>query len=332
MHKKDKVSIDVKLIEQEHRFIHVFKNYFHKWGESDPRKEAAGKALKTNLFSWFLRLFVLGSVVSIGGFSLYFMFKQTELMAENNESVKLQIKQSAEQFEKSMEQLVLNTKILEEEFRINKNVTSMDVRFRLLEYLYSGKELTESLQKHKYGLYTELVPNYSSRLRGQAVIDLINLERPIVENRLNKFKENLEYPISESPDTPFRINFNSLLLQETIFNRTDFSDVDFSHSSFHNSSCFDCDFGKATLSNVNFENAKLVNSNFSGTDLSGSNMRGANLNIIKWDKNTKVIDLNLTGIKSAPQGFVKFAKQNGAVFSDSEWEKRKSIFNRHFGF
>lgn len=79
----------------------------------------------------------------------------------------------------------------------------------------------------------------------------------------------------------------------------------------------------STLRNVSFANADLKNTDLTGSDMTGANLsqadldsadlRSVNLMDIQWKQIKSIKGANIAGVKSAPEGFVQWALQNGAI-------------------
>jgi hypothetical protein len=74
----------------------------------------------------------------------------------------------------------------------------------------------------------------------------------------------------------------------------------------------------ASLSNADLKDADLVGSDLAGADLteadlSGADLRSVNLSLVKWKAIKSIKSANIAGVKAAPEGFVQWALQNGAV-------------------
>jgi len=76
------------------------------------------------------------------------------------------------------------------------------------------------------------------------------------------------------------------------------------------------DISGAFLPELNLENAKLERANISGADL-----RNANLHDIKnWQTIQSIEFANIYKVVNPPEGFIEWAKENGAVSIESKQE------------
>jgi len=89
------------------------------------------------------------------------------------------------------------------------------------------------------------------------------------------------------------------------------------------------DFSRAELMRADLSGAHLSNANLSGANLSEANFFAADLitadltDIKGWRKIKSIKFANIHGVKNAPDGFIEWAKQNGAVniVIYPEWKK-----------
>lgn len=72
------------------------------------------------------------------------------------------------------------------------------------------------------------------------------------------------------------------------------------------------------LSNADLKDADLVGGDLQGADLSradlgGADLRSANLYSVNWKAIRNIKSANIAGVKGAPEGFIQWALQNGAI-------------------
>jgi len=91
MEEKDLISIEARLLEQEHRPFTLLKNFFNRkqWDKQDPRRKAVKTALLWRLF--FSPAVIAGTGGLIALASLIILYWQTEVLVNQN---KLLIKQN----------------------------------------------------------------------------------------------------------------------------------------------------------------------------------------------------------------------------------------------
>jgi uncharacterized protein YjbI with pentapeptide repeats len=119
-----------------------------------------------------------------------------------------------------------------------------------------------------------------------------------------------------------------LKLERANLLRADFSAADLRHSDlqsadFTNANLHSANFREGDLENTSFQSADMTDADFSGSnlagaklddaDISGADLRFADLRNVGWKQIKKVTAANIAGVKNAPEGFVEWALQNGAV-------------------
>jgi hypothetical protein len=110
-----------------------------------------------------------------------------------------------------------------------------------------------------------------------------------------------------------RANFNSADVRNSDFRFADFSSADLQSANFRGS-----DFRNADLSAAQLTDADLFGANLSGADLSKTTLENTDLcntdlRNVRWQQIRNVSKANLFGAKNAPEGFLAWALQNGAV-------------------
>jgi Pentapeptide repeats (8 copies) len=100
--------------------------------------------------------------------------------------------------------------------------------------------------------------------------------------------------------------------------RSDLQSADFTNANLHSAN-----FREGNLENASFQSADLTDADLSGSnlsgaklddaDISGADLRFADLRGVEWRHLRKVTAANIAGVKNAPEGFVEWALQNGAV-------------------
>jgi hypothetical protein len=91
-------------------------------------------------------------------------------------------------------------------------------------------------------------------------------------------------------------------------------------ANFRGSRLGDASFEHADMQDMDLVGASLENAKLGGADLSEADLRSANLKGMEWKQIRSIRGANIAGIQDAPDGFVKWALQNGAVQSTSSDE------------
>lgn len=114
-----------------------------------------------------------------------------------------------------------------------------------------------------------------------------------------------------------RSNLNSADLRDSDFAYADFSDADLRSANFRQSNLRNVSLQRANLDDCDLSGADLDNVDLSGATLTNADLRFANLSNIHWRDVRAVKNANIYGVKNAPNGFVRWALQHGAVQIES---------------
>jgi hypothetical protein len=114
-----------------------------------------------------------------------------------------------------------------------------------------------------------------------------------------------------------RSNFSGADLRDSNFNSADFSDSNLRAANFRESRLQGAGFQRAALDDADLTGADLSNADLSGAVLTNADLSNANLANLHWLDLGNVKNANISGVKNAPKGFIVWAKQRGAVQSES---------------
>src|SRR5579859_7068523 len=94
--------------------------------------------------------------------------------------------------------------------------------------------------------------------------------------------------------------------------------ADLTYADLHNANFRGSTLENASLTNADLKDADLVGSDLTGAnlsqaDLTGADLRNVNLARVQWMQIKSVKSANIAGVKAAPQGFLQWAMQNGAI-------------------
>jgi hypothetical protein len=115
-----------------------------------------------------------------------------------------------------------------------------------------------------------------------------------------------------------RSNFSSADLRDSNFNFADFSDADLRTANFRRSHLQGAGFERADLQDADLTDADLTGADLSGAALSHADLTNTNLANLQWRDLRSVKSTNIYGVKNAPDGFVPWAKQHGAVQTEPD--------------
>jgi uncharacterized protein YjbI with pentapeptide repeats len=113
--------------------------------------------------------------------------------------------------------------------------------------------------------------------------------------------------------------------------QANFSEADLLDANFSGANLYGANFTKAYLRHANFSGARLERANFAGADLMYANLTEADLrlanllDIKNWQEIKSVELANICDVNNPPDGFIEWAKENGAVSIEDveEWKKLK---------
>jgi uncharacterized protein YjbI with pentapeptide repeats len=110
-----------------------------------------------------------------------------------------------------------------------------------------------------------------------------------------------------------RSNFSAADLRDSHFNFADFSDANLHTANFRHSHLNGAGFQRADVGDADLVDADLSDADFSGATLTNADLRNANLSNLHWRDIADLKNANIFGVKNAPDGFVSWAKQHGAI-------------------
>lgn len=110
-----------------------------------------------------------------------------------------------------------------------------------------------------------------------------------------------------------RSNFNAGDLRNSDFSSADLSNADLRSANFRDANLRDTNFAEADLQDADLSGAELSGADLSGANLAGADLNKANAANVRWHEVRSVKNANLFGLKNAPQGFLAWALQHGAV-------------------
>jgi hypothetical protein len=110
-----------------------------------------------------------------------------------------------------------------------------------------------------------------------------------------------------------RANLSAADLRDSDLHFADLTWADLHYVNLRNSNLEHTLFNHADLRDCDFNGANLAAASFDGADLTNADLRAADLRGIAWQHIAAVVNANIAGVKNAPDGFVAWALQNGAV-------------------
>jgi len=166
------------------------------------------------------------------------------------------------------------------------------------------------------------------REKSEAVKTFVLLER-------NRIAREQKEAIENRTESPYdRIDLGYADLQNLIMYTFDLNSVEFINTNLTNANLGEATLtnaylGEATLTNAYLREATLTNAYLREATLTNAYLReatltdadltGANLKDIKtWREIKSIKGTNITGVKNAPEGFIEWARENGAVIDEPD--------------
>jgi uncharacterized protein YjbI with pentapeptide repeats len=115
-----------------------------------------------------------------------------------------------------------------------------------------------------------------------------------------------------------RSNFSGADLRDSDFAFADFSDANLRSVNFRQSNLHSAHFQHVHLDYADLWGADLNGADLSGAEIDSVDLRFANLANVHWHDLRTVKNANIYGVKNAPDGFIPWALQHGAVQSESD--------------
>ncbi len=115
-----------------------------------------------------------------------------------------------------------------------------------------------------------------------------------------------------------RSNFSGADLRDSDFAFADFSDANLRSVNFRQSNLHNAHFQHVHLDYADLWGADLSGADLSGAEIDSVDLRFANLANVHWHDLRTVKNANIYGVKNAPDGFISWALQHGAVQSESD--------------
>jgi hypothetical protein len=110
-----------------------------------------------------------------------------------------------------------------------------------------------------------------------------------------------------------RSNFSAADLRDGNFNFADLSDANMRTANLRESHLQGASFQRTDMDDADLTDADLTEADLSGASLSNADLSNTNLSNLRWRDLRSVKGSNLYGVKNAPDGFISWARQHGAV-------------------
>jgi Pentapeptide repeats (8 copies) len=110
-----------------------------------------------------------------------------------------------------------------------------------------------------------------------------------------------------------RADFSGADLRDSHFDLADLSDAELSNANFRGGHLRGSALQGADMESADLADADLNDADLSGSKLTDADLSNAKLANVRWRDIKSVKNANIYGVKNAPDGFVAWAKQHGAV-------------------
>jgi uncharacterized protein YjbI with pentapeptide repeats len=112
-------------------------------------------------------------------------------------------------------------------------------------------------------------------------------------------------------------------LRMAVFDQANLEYADLASANIRDGSLVKADLRYAMFADSDLNGCNLSEANCEGADFSRADLRNCELKNLNWKGIKEVKLANLFGVKDAPEGFIAWAMQKGAVSieSDAEWEE-----------
>jgi hypothetical protein len=115
-----------------------------------------------------------------------------------------------------------------------------------------------------------------------------------------------------------RANFTAVDARGGDFRGADLSNANLESANFRDGDFRETDLSGTQLREVDFTGVHLAGADFSGAVLDDADLQNADVQGIRWRQIRSIRKANLAGLQHAPDGFLAWAQQNGAVATAHE--------------
>jgi len=115
-----------------------------------------------------------------------------------------------------------------------------------------------------------------------------------------------------------RANLSTADLRNSDFHLADFTWADMHSANLRYSNLQNTVFDNANLQEVDLVGCNLAGARLDSADLSGADLRFADLKGVAWKRLAAIRMANIAHIRNAPDGFIAWALQNGAIQKPSD--------------
>jgi Pentapeptide repeats (8 copies) len=117
-----------------------------------------------------------------------------------------------------------------------------------------------------------------------------------------------------------RANFSAADLRGSNLSSADLTFANLGSANLRGSTLERASFSNADMKDADLVGSDLTGANLSHADLTSADLRFVNFSGVQWKEIKSMKSANIAGIKGAPEGFIRWALQNGAVENAQEDE------------
>jgi hypothetical protein len=110
-----------------------------------------------------------------------------------------------------------------------------------------------------------------------------------------------------------RANFSAADLRRSDLQSANFTNANLHSANFRGGNLEDASFQSADMTDTDLTGSNLAGAKLDDADISGADLRFADMRNVDWKQIKKATAANIAGVKNAPEGFVEWALQNGAI-------------------
>ncbi len=119
-----------------------------------------------------------------------------------------------------------------------------------------------------------------------------------------------------------RSNFNAVDARNSDFQGADFTAANLHSGNFRESNLSGANLRDADLGEADLCSARLNGAVLDGATLDAADLGNTDLGDLKWQKIRSLKGTNIARVRNAPDGFIQWAKQHGAVAAESDSDCR----------
>jgi len=258
-------------------------------------------------------------------FTIIIQSQQLKKSSQELELSRKELELTREQLERSADAQKEQSETLKKQLEVQNRTFEQTERSKAIEIIY-GPEFKDNPRVKAEAVKTFVLLERNRIAREQKEAEEYVTEAPFKHINLREAQlVNLDLYGFDLHDVNFsKVNLSSATLTQTNLTesffieahlfRTNLLRANLSHANFMRASLPHADLTLAILEKTILYEANLNNVLFEGAILTNANLTGADIKEIKnWRTIESIKGANITGVKNAPEGFIEWALENGAV-------------------